>query len=311
MLIVLAGQWADTERDRWHAALAQALPEARWCLDPAAPEAREARMAVVANPPPGSLQRLPQLRFVQSLWAGVDRLLADPTLPAGLTLARMVDPMMNRAMAETALWAVLSLHRGFFRYGRQQAQRQWHVLPQRRADEVSVAVLGLGEMGRTVARTLQSQGYAVQGWRREPGDDPGVPQRCGAETLPAVLADADVVVNLLPLTPGTRGLLDARAFAAMRPGAALVNLARGAHVVDEDLLAALDRGHLSQAVLDVFHTEPLPSWHRFWTHPQVTVLPHAAAQTDPRSAAEVAAANLRAFAAGQAVRHEVRRDRGY
>ena len=126
-----------------------------------------------------------------------------------------------------------------------------------------------------------------------------------------MLARAHIVVNLLPLTPATRGLFDARLFARCRRGASLVNLARGAHVVDADLLGALDSGHLHHAVLDVFQTEPLPADHPFWSHPRVTVLPHAAAQTDPRSAAAVAAANVRALRAGRPIAHEVDRARGY
>jgi glyoxylate/hydroxypyruvate reductase A len=239
------------------------------------------------------------LRLIQSLWAGVDRLLADPTLPVDVPLTRMVDPAMNAAMAETALWAVLSLHRDFFTYAQLQRAGRWHPLPQRRADEVRVLVLGSGEMGRAAARRIAGLGYAARGWRRD-----------GTPLLRSV-AEADIVVNLLPLTPETRGLLDAHFFAALPAQAAVVNLARGAHVVDADLLAALDSGHLRHAVLDVFHTEPLPAEHPFWCHPQVTVLPHAAALSDPRSAAAVAASNLRAARDGDALQHLVDRQRGY
>lgn len=319
MKVLLSGSFGAAEREAWREALAQALPEARWCM-PGEAEAMEAEMAVVANPPPGSLRGLPKLRFVQSLWAGVDRLLADPTLPPDLPLARMVDPAMNRAMAETALWAVLSLHRGFFTYRQQQARRQWRVLPQRRADEVAVAVLGLGQMGRATALVLAHHGYRVAGWRREAsagsdgamGDEvEGLEVSSGAQALDALLGRSDIVINLLPLTPHTRGLFDAQRLRAMRRGAALVNLARGAHVVEDDLLSALDAGQVGHAVLDVFQAEPLPPAHAFWAHPQVTMLPHAAAQTDPRSAAAVVASNLRRVAAGQPPAHLVRRERGY
>ena len=309
MHILLSGSFAETERDEWRQLLAAALPEATWHLAPVP----EVEAAVVANPPPGALQGLPRLRFIQSLWAGVDRLLADPTIPPELPIARMVDPAMSAAMAETALWAVLSLHRGFFAYARQQREGVWHQLPQRRADEVSVAVLGLGEMGRTVARRLAAQGYAVSGWRQSAGagGDESVRTHVGLEALPVLLGGSEIVVNLLPLTPATRGLLDRRFFSAMRPGAGVVNLARGAHVVDEDLLAALEAGQVGHAVLDVFHTEPLPPGHAYWRHPRVTLLPHAAALTDPRSAARLAAENLRAWFAGRPVAHRVERSRGY
>ncbi|WP_374675516.1 2-hydroxyacid dehydrogenase [Ideonella sp.] len=313
MTIYLCGQIDTTERQAWLDALALALPgePVRTALGP--DDRGGVDVALVANPPPGSLQGLPALRLVQSLWAGVDRLLADPTLPDGVPVARMVDPAMTAAMAETALWAVLSLHRGFFRYAAQQSAGCWQPLPQRRADEVHVAVLGLGELGRAVAARLAGQGYRVTGWRRTPvGPLPAGVAACEGEgAWGPLLARSDVLVNLLPLTAATRGLLDARAFAALRPGAALVNLARGAHVVEADLLVALDAGQVGHAVLDVFASEPLAPGHPFWSHPQVTVLPHAAALTDPRTAAGVVAANVHACRAGRPLAHRVERSRGY
>jgi glyoxylate/hydroxypyruvate reductase len=300
MNVLLCGDLDAAEHAQWLAALAAAMPEARWLdLDTARAEPQAVQAAVVANPPPGCLQGLPNLRLIQSLWAGVDRLLADATLPAGVPIARMVDPAMNAAMAETALWAVLGLHRGFFAYQQRQRDGIWRVHTQRRADETGVLVLGRGQMGGTVAERLRQQGYRVATWGRD-----------GAPLAP-LLAQAQIVVNLLPLTPDTRGLLDARCFAALPAKASIVNLARGAHVVDADLLAALDSGHLRHAVLDVFHTEPLPPVHAYWQHPRVTMLPHAAAGTDARSAAAVAVANLRALRQGAPLQHLVQRGRGY
>lgn len=315
MTILLATDFDATELQRWQALLQSALPDERFVTGRDAAGDAAIDIAIVANPPPGALHGLPNLRFVQSLWAGVDKLLADPSVPPHLPIARMVDPAMSAAMAETALWAVLGLHRGFFTYAAQQRAGQWRVLPQRRADEVAVAVLGLGEMGRAVALRLSAQGYRVSGWSARPPTAPhalpAIDAHHGDAALDGVLACADTVVNLLPLTPVTRGVFCARRFGAMRAGANLVNLARGAHVVDADLLDALDRGRLGHAVLDVFNTEPLPSGHRYWQHPKVTLLPHAAAQTDARSAAGVAAANLRRWRAGDAVHHQVDRRRGY
>ena len=300
MKILLTGSFDEGEREQWLQALSGALPDAHWLeLAQARARPQDVDAAVVANPAPGSLQGLPNLRLIQSLWAGVDRLLQDRTLPAGVPVARMVDPAMNAAMAETALWAVLALHRGFFAYQRRQREGVWKPHGQRRADEVRVLVLGQGQMGRTAAERIAQQGYDVHGWRRD------------GSALAPLLARSNIVINLLPLTPDTRGLLDARFFAALPPKASVVNLARGAHVVDEDLLAALDSGHLRHAVLDVFHVEPLPADHAYWQHPRVTVLPHAAAATDARSAAAVAAANLRAAHHGLPVLHLVDAARGY
>ena len=303
MNVLLCGDLSANERSEWLSALAGAMPEARW-LDlaaahatPAAPASVQA--AIVANPAPGCLQGLPALRLIQSLWAGVDRLLADTTLPAGVPIARMVDPLMNAAMAETALWAVLSLHRGFFAYAERQRRREWRVHAQRRAEEVRVLVLGQGQMGRAAASRIAQQGYVLSTWRRD------------GSALAPLLGQADIVVNLLPLTDGTRGLLDRHFFAALPPAASVVNLGRGAHVVDADLLAALDSGQMSHAVLDVFPIEPLPVTHAFWQHPRVTLLPHAAAVTDARSAAAMAVANLRACRDGAPVQNLVDRRRGY
>lgn len=320
MNILLAGSFDDEdERHQWaaalDAALRQALPGGHRLLT-ARGELPDEHItaAIVANPPPGSLQGLPNLRLIQSLWAGVDRLLADATLPAGVPIARMVDPMMNQAMAETALWAVLALHRGFFTYAGHQAAGRWQPHAQRRADEVPVLVLGAGQMGGTVARRLAANGYPVTVWRRQAGGGAagdGLAVLQGADALHAALPAAQVLLNLLPLTPETRGLIDGALLARLPRGAGLVNLARGAHVVDADLLAALDDGQIGHAVLDVFHTEPLPADHRYWRHPQVTVLPHAAAMTDARTAAAIAAANIAALAEGRPIVNRVERQSGY
>jgi glyoxylate/hydroxypyruvate reductase A len=315
MNLLLTGGFDSAERDTWAAALRQALPGHRLLLARGEVADDAVHAAIVANPPPGSLQGLPRLQLIQSLWAGVDRLLGDATLPAGVPVARMVDPAMNAAMAETALWAVLALHRGFFRYARQQAQGEWQPHAQRRADEVPVLLLGLGQMGGAVAQRLHQQGYPVTAWRRSAGPGAqaptGVKVVSGQDGMRGALAGAQVLVNLLPLTPDTRGLLNADLLGRLPRGAALVNLARGAHVVDADLLAALASGQIGHAVLDVFHAEPLAADHPFWTHPQVTVLPHVAAQTDERSAAAVVAANINALARGAQLQHLVSRHTGY
>lgn len=316
MTVLLSGRWSAAEGERWAQLLREAMPEEQWLLHPPrdAAEAAAVEVAVVANPEPGALSGLPNLRLIQSLWAGVDRLLQDPTLPVGVPLARMVDPAMNEAMVHTALWAVLSLHRRFFELQAQQRQALWQPPPQLRASECGVLVLGLGELGGRTAQALAGLGYTVHGWSRRPRELAGL--RCwhgeAAEGgLASALAAADIVINLLPLTPQTRGFFSAERLAQMRPGACLVNLARGAHVDEAALAAALDRGHLRHAVLDVFQQEPLPPDHPFWPHPQVTVLPHCAAQTDPRTAVPQVRANLAALRAGQPLAHLVDRGQGY
>lgn len=309
MTILVAADFSAAEWAAWWPALQGALAGETLVRDPIDRAAID--IALVANPPHGALAGLPRLALIQSLWAGVDRLLADTSVPADVPLARMVDPVMSRAMAQTTLWAVLSLHRGFFDYAAQQARREWRQLAQRRADDVQVAVLGLGEMGRTAALTLVANGYRVMGWSTRPAQVDGVRCSFGRAGLDATLGAADIVVNLLPLTGATRGLFDRGTFTAMRAGAGFVNFGRGAHVVEADLLASLDGGHLGRAVLDVFEAEPLPPSHPFWSHPRVTLLPHVAALTDPRSAAQVVARNVRALREGRPLAHRVDRQRGY
>jgi glyoxylate/hydroxypyruvate reductase A len=313
MDILLCGDFEAGELHVWRQCLQAALPEARWLTRDEAPASGDAvQVAVVANPPPGSLLGLPKLRLIQSLWAGVDRLLQDPTLPPGVPIARMVDPAMNAAMAETALWAALALHRGFFAYARQQQQRLWLQQPQRAAGSVRVSVLGLGQMGAAAAQRIAAMGYRTAGWTLNPrAAAPGTEVHNGSAALWKLLPQTDIVINLLPLTAATRGLLNARFFAALPPGAGIVNLARGAHLVDADLLAALDSGHLSHALLDVFAAEPLPADHAFWSHPCVSVLPHVAALTDPHSAAQQVAHNVHALRDGLPLANLVQIDRGY
>jgi glyoxylate/hydroxypyruvate reductase A len=312
--LLLAGDFEAAERDRWHAALAQAMPQHHLVAVDELFDRTRIEVAIVANALPGSLRGLPRLRLIQSLWAGVEGLLNDDSVPTDVPIARMVDPALATAMAETAVWAVLSLHRGFYAYQRQQRQMMWRQLPQLRADELPITVLGLGGMGTACVRALAPLGYRITTWTHSaaPRDLPaGVLHVHGDEALFPCLRGSSIVINLLPLTPATRGLLDARFFAAMPRGAGLVNLARGAHVVEADLRAALGSGRLGHAVLDVFEREPLDPKHPFWRHPRVTVLPHAAALSDPRSAAQLVAANVQALVDGQPIAHVVDRARGY
>ena len=312
MAVLVAAEFDADEWAQWWPLLQAALPNERLLRDPHEVLPHEIDIALVANPPLGSLRGLPNLRLIQSLWAGVDRLLADASVPTDVPLARMVDPAMNETMAQTALWAVLSLQRGFFDYAAQQRAGVWQQHGLRHADELTVAVLGLGQMGRAAARRLAQHGWRVLGWSRSAAAPiEGVEAHSGEAALPALLARAQVVVNLLPLTAATRGLFNAATFELLPRGASFVNLARGAHVVEAELLAALDSGQLQRAVLDVFATEPLPAAHPFWSHPSVTVLPHVAAPTDPRSAAAIAARNVSALRERRPLEHLVDRTRGY
>jgi glyoxylate/hydroxypyruvate reductase A len=241
--------------------------------------------------------RLTGLRWVCCMAAGVEKLLV-PELPLHVPVTRVVDPDQALGMAQYTAAVVLRHVRGLARYDGQQAARDWTRQPMAAARQ-RVCVLGWGEVGREVARVLQALGLQVRGWHRD-----GTP-------LQQALADAQVVVNTLPLTPQTAGLLDAAAFAAMPRGAYLVNIARGGHVVEADLIAAVRAGHLAGAALDVQAHEPLPPDDPLWTVPGISITPHIAAQPDHATVAAQFVANLRRLRAGQPLLNQVDRERGY
>lgn len=250
-------------------------------------------VAVVDGPSGEQLAALPNLALVQSTWAGVEEII--PAVPDGVAIARMVDAQLAATMAEAVLAWTLFLHRDMPRYARQQRAQVWKEHPVVKAQHRRIGVVGLGALGRAAAQTLVHQGFPVTGWSRSPKAVAGVDCVHGPDGLAALLERSDIVVNLLPRTDATDGLLDAAAFATMPTGASLINFGRGQTVDDVALLDALDSGHLDHAVLDVFDIEPLPSEHRFWSHDAVTVLPHISGPTSTDTAAVIAADNVRRF----------------
>ncbi len=295
----------------WTAALRRELPDLEITTGPRPRHPERCRFALVDRPPPGALAALPRLEAIFSLAAGVDGLLADPTLPADLPLCRMVDPALAETMADYAQLAVLRVHRGFDGFARDQRTARWGKALPRRAREVGVAVLGLGEIGGVVARRLAGCGYRVTGWSRAPKSIANVATFAGFDALGATVEEAEIVIAILPATAATRDLFDAAFFRAMRPGAHFVNIGRGDQLVEGDLLDALDQGRLGGATLDVFKEEPLPAEHPFWRHPSILVTPHIAGSTLPETGAAAVAAQLRRAAAGLPLRHVVDRGRGY
>ncbi|WP_245803184.1 2-hydroxyacid dehydrogenase [Acuticoccus yangtzensis] len=301
----------DEERAAWTGALRSVLP-GHTIAAPAEMSdeaAAAARVAIVANPDPAEMARFTGLVWVQSVWAGVERMVG--TLPERIGIVRLVDPVLGEAMAEGVLTHTLYLHRRVPEYLAFQRQGVWRQLDHPRASRRTVAILGLGELGRACAATLTGQGFKVIGWSRSARSVPGVDCRHGDAALPLVLAEADIVVVLVPLTEATRGLLSARMLSYCKAGAGLINVARGPIVDRTALLAALDSGRIGHAVLDVFDTEPLPADDPFWSHPKVTVMPHVAAITDMESASAIVAANLAAFFADGTVPPTVDAARGY
>jgi len=261
----------------------------------------EIDVAIVWCPPPGWLAGLPNLKLILSQGAGVDHILNDPLRPSHVPIIRLVDPYMTRAMVEYVTFQVLRLHLRAPEFHRQQMRCEWRqgregMLPVAR--DRRVGIMGLGELGAAAATALAGLGFDIAGWSRSPKNLPGIASFSGTEALDAFLARSEILVCLMPLTAATRGILSSATFDRLPHGAGVINAGRGGHLVEADLLAALASGRISEAVLDVFETEPLPQDHPFWHHPQIVVTPHVAARTNPATAAEAMAANLRRLAAG-------------
>jgi len=296
---------------RWQAQLTRLTQELDIRVWPEIGDPAEIDYALVWRPEPGFLASLPNLTLILSLGAGVDHLLGDPRLPLHLPIVRLVDPHMTDAMSEYVVLQVLRLHRRDLDYRAQQEAGLWHELDQQNAVKRRVGILGLGELGRDAAKKLRALGFDVAGWSRGERTVPGVASYAGANGLPQLLCRSEILVCLLPLTAETEGILNARNLGLLPKGAALVNAARGAHLVEEDLLAALASGQISAAVLDVFREEPLPAGHPFWRHPRVILTPHVAAFTNPATAAPIILDNIRRFEEGRPLLNRIDPARGY
>ncbi len=284
---------------RWQQPLAQRLQRDHLSVDLARCASDTIDVVIADSPPQGVWKQFPNLKLIQSLWMGVDRWLHDPSLPPDVPIARMIDPDMVTAMIETVIAHVMHVHLHHDDMRRQQSERRWEEFYNPVAAKRSVGILGLGTLGSAVARALHALGFQVHGWSRTPKSLAHARCYAGAQQLGEFLAESEIVVCLLPLTSLTRGIANTSFFRQMRAGSVFINVGRGAHVVEADLLAALDAGHLRHAVLDVFEQEPLPRAHRFWSHPRVTVTPHSASMANPETASDFVAENLRRLRAAE------------
>jgi glyoxylate/hydroxypyruvate reductase A len=299
---------ADQDADKWLPGLRAALPGAEVSLW--VPGAAPADYAVVWKPSQQLLDEQPQLKAIFNTGAGVDALM-QLRLPAGVPVVRLDDAGMSVQMAEYVCHALIRHFREFDAYEADTRAGKWSFRkPLSRAD-FPVGILGLGVLGERVARAVAQFEFAVNGWSRSPKVVPGVQCFAGMAQLPDFLAASRVLVCLLPLTPDTRDLLNLANLSQLSPGGYVINVARGAHLVDEDLLALLDSGHLAGATLDVFRTEPLPPEHPFWTHPKITVTPHTSARTLRSESIAQIAEKIAALELGQPVAGKVDPSRGY
>lgn len=296
----------------WIDALSAALPQETIISFSAMSddEKQRAEIAVVANPDPEHIAALPNLQWVHSLWAGVERLVVELG-PKAPPLVRLTDPELSRVMSEAVLAWSYYLQRDMPAYRKQQQRRVWQELEYRQPSEMTVGLIGLGELGAASARKLKDAGFNVIGWSRSMKSLAGIETVSGDEGLNTMLQRSDIVVCLVPLTEQTRGLLNASRFGIMKKGASLINFARGPIIVTDDLLDALDSGQLSHAVLDVFEVEPLPGNSAFWDHEKVTVLPHISGPTSRESSARIVAGNIRNWRQNGTLPPTVDIQRGY
>lgn len=279
MVLLLLGEFETPEV--WISALKNVMPTLEIKVYPDVENLEEIEAALVWMHPLGVLQQFPNLKVIISTGAGVDHIFRDTHLPPNIPIVRLVDESLTVQMSEYIVLAVLGFHRQINVYKIQQNQQLWQGLPPRNTASCTVGILGLGVLGLDVAKKLKTIGFSVRGWSRTAKQIENIDCFFGTEQFNAFLSGCSVLVCLLPLTPETEGILNQKTFAALLSGAYLVNVARGRHLVEEDLLNALASGQLSGACLDVFQTEPLPKNHPFWTHPQIIMTPHIAAKTIP------------------------------
>ncbi|MDH6146504.1 MULTISPECIES: 2-hydroxyacid dehydrogenase [Paraburkholderia] len=293
----------------WAERFAQLAPDVPFQVWPEIGDPTAVRYLVAWQPGDLALT-LPNLEVVFSVGAGVDQLDLSQ-IPAHLPVVRMLEPGIVEGMVEYVTEAVLAIHRDLFDYGLQQRARVWQPVPLRAAASRRVGVLGLGMLGRAVLERLRLFGFACAGWSRSKHELEGIDCYAGEAGLDELLARADILICLLPLTDATRGLLCRRVFDMLPRGASLVHVGRGPQLVSADLLDALERGQIHSAVLDVTDPEPLPADHPLWAQPRVRITPHIASATRPESAVDAILENLRRYRSGVRMIGLIDRTRGY
>ena len=287
----------------WSAALKAALTEMPIRIWPDRGDLGQIRYALLWKPPPELFDGLHNLQVIFSVGAGIDHLTSCTTLPSDVPVVRMVEPVLTAGMVEYVIYNVIRFHRRMHEYDAQQRRAQWQVLPQVTASDVTIGIMGMGVLGEAAAAILTRMNYRVTGWSRSRKSLPGVRSYVGQAELSEFLNDVHILVMLLPYHETTQHILNKVTLAELPRGASVINAGRGGCVHESDLLNALDQGHISGVALDVFEAEPLPEDHLFWRHPNVTVTPHAASLTNPVSAVQFVAENIRRHQNGKRLKH--------
>ncbi|WP_438397321.1 2-hydroxyacid dehydrogenase [Caballeronia sp. DA-9] len=296
--MALLFSYAGADPEPWCNEFRRLLPDLEIRCFPDVGDSQDIEYAAVWMHPPGDLCNYPNLKAILSFGAGVEHIIRDAALPANVPIVRLADDRVARDMAMHVLHWVIHFHRHYHLYRVNQANHIWHRHEHRETAQRRVGFLGLGAMGVAAARLVRDMGFAVAGWSKDPVDLDGIEFFEGDEALVPFLARSEIVVNVLPLTPATESLLNRERFGCMPKGACFINVSRGAIVVEEDLLSALDTDHLGAAALDVFRNEPLNKEDPLWAHPRVFVTPHISGVNYPLSAVNLMARNIRRIQAG-------------
>jgi glyoxylate/hydroxypyruvate reductase A len=295
----------------WKAALANEDPNLEIETWPDIEDKNKVQFAVCWNQPKHVLDSFPNLKAVSSLGAGADHLLEDESLPDSVDICRVVSPSLIQQMKEYVLGSVINIQRNFVHYIRQKDAGKWQAHNHPLAEDLGIGIMGLGELGRPVAEQLAQVGYQVSGWSRSQKKTDNVDTYAGPEELQPFLNNTQILVCLLPLTSETEGILDLDLFKQLKRPAWIINTARGEHLVDEDLIYALDSNILQGAWLDVFPKEPLPDKHAFWNRDNIMITPHIASITKPSEVAEQIVENYKRALSGMDLNHTVDRKKGY
>jgi len=292
-VIPLITQSSPERQQAWLTCLQQSLPDEKIMLANkiASSERDNCEIAIVANPDPNIVKLFTNLKWVHSLWAGVENLIVL-SIENNFKLVRLVDPKLAETMAEAVLAWTLYLHRKMPSYALQQKNKIWQQLPYSSPTQYKVGILGLGELGKTCANRLIDNGFQVLGWSQSEKNIAGVNSYCGEQGLIEMVKQTNILICLLPLTNNTKGIIDKKLLENLSKGASIINFSRGALLDTNDLLSELDNDHLYHAVLDVFEQEPLEGNSKLWHHPNITVLPHIAATSHIETVAEIAAKNI-------------------
>lgn len=295
----------------WQGAFRKSAPDIDLVHDQPQSDLVGIRYCMTWKPMLGVYDRMPDLEALFVLGAGVERFVADETIPPQVQIVKMAEPGLTQAMEHYVLWQVIEHHRAFRALAEAQREARWIDQTYPAPWDRKVGVMGLGTLGVATARVLKAFGFATRGWSRSAKDIEGVAVFAGPERINDFLDGLEILVCLLPLTVETRGILNADIFRRLAPGAALINVGRGAQLNEADLLSALDSGQLSAASLDVFAVEPLPPAHPFWRDKRIFVTPHLASDADPETSAAAIKQQIDRFEAGQALEHVADRKRGY